>query len=431
MREPIKPREAKSTEPRTGRQRARYWFVLADVCERCNEAPAVDRHHVDGDPLNNVLENIQSLCRRCHMDVDGRLYQRPPRRTHCKHGHEFNAENTYTNPTTGKRACKTCVREHGRRFEAGVASLTSLAHVIEFDPLLDKSYRRAKLGRDVVAWLDYLDAADLSPRTIDSYERVLARLCKMFPNTELREFTDAELLSLSRRFKPAERRVRMAAVSSFFKWAKITRRIDDNPTQYLPQLRKKPQRVPDVFTEGEVASLLSLDVVDAAPLAVLVDAGLRKAEARLLRLKDCLPDVGHVVVRNGKGGRDRVIPMSARLAKLLADLEIIEGLEQADHIFYGVRANEVSRRRVRNQPIGEGTFARWWRRCLEQAEVRYRNPHVARHTFATTWRRRGLSIDELQLLLGHASISTTADIYTHTNVDDVARHMALIEAGEV
>lgn len=302
--------------------------------------------------------------------------------------------------------------------------------VVSFDPTRDKAYRSAMLGRDVVDWLAWLELGGAAPTTLDSYERVLARLAKLYPAKTLPEFTDGDLLQLAKRFKPAERRVRMAAVRSFFKWAKQTRRISDNPTDYLPGIRKPAQKVPDVFTEGEVASLLSLDVVDAAPLAVLVDAGLRKAEARLLRLKDCLPDVGHVVVRNGKGGRDRVIPMSARLAKLLADLEIIEGLEQADHIFYGVRANEVSRRRVRNQPIGEGTFARWWRRCLEQAEVRYRNPHVARHTFATTWRRRGLSIDELQLLLGHASISTTADIYVHSGIDDVARHMELIEAAE-
>jgi integrase/recombinase XerD len=222
----------------------------------------------------------------------------------------------------------------------------------------------------------------------------------------------------------------MAAVRSFFKWAKQTRRISDNPTDYLPDIRQKPQRVPDVFTDAEVDALLALDTVDAAPLAVLLDAGLRKAEARHLKFRDCLPDIGHLIVRNGKGGRDRVIPMSRRLNSLLADLELFEDLRSSDHIFYAVRANEVSSRRTRHQPIGEGTFARWWRRCLDTAEVRYRNPHVARHTFATTWRKRGLAIDELQILLGHASVATTASVYVHTNVGDVARHMALIEVGE-
>jgi integrase len=301
---------------------------------------------------------------------------------------------------------------------------------VTFDPTRDKTYRRAKLGRDVVDWLAWLELGGAASRTLDQYERDLARLAKLFPGKAITDLTDGDLLQLAKRFKPGERRVRMAAVRSFFKWAKQTRRISDNPTDYLPDIRQKPQRVPDVFTDAEVDALLALDTVDAAPLAVLLDAGLRKAEARHLKFRDCLPDIGHLIVRNGKGGRDRVIPMSRRLNSLLADLELFEDLRSSDHIFYAVRANEVSSRRTRHQPIGEGTFARWWRRCLDTAEVRYRNPHVARHTFATTWRKRGLAIDELQILLGHASVATTASVYVHTNVGDVARHMALIEVGE-
>jgi NMD protein affecting ribosome stability and mRNA decay len=41
-------------------------------CERCDNK-ATDRHHIDGNPTNNVRENIMGVCRRCHMDLDGRL----------------------------------------------------------------------------------------------------------------------------------------------------------------------------------------------------------------------------------------------------------------------------------------------------------------------------------------------------------------------
>lgn len=312
----------------------------------------------------------------------------------------------------------------------------SLAHTeapiaVGFDPTRDLSYRRAKLARDVTDWLAWLELGGAAPRTIDQYERDLARLCKLYPNTPLAELTDGDLLQLARRFKPAERRVRMAAVRSFFKWAKQTRRLTDNPVDYLPTIKQRPAKVPDVFTDAEREALLTLDLIDAAPLCVLLDAGLRKAEARALTMRYCPPETGLVVVKQGKGSRDRVIPMSSRLRILIADLELTYDLRPTDHIFYSVRANEISRKTMRAQPVGEGTFARWWRSCLDRADVRYRPPHTARHTFATRWRRRGLAIDELQILLGHASISTTADIYTHTNVDDVARHMALIEAAEV
>jgi integrase len=83
----------------------------------------------------------------------------------------------------------------------------------------------------------------------------------------------------------------------------------------------------------------------------------------------------------------------------------------------------------RARPIGDGSFQRWWDRCLRGAGVRYRKPPTTRHTFATRWRRRGLAVDEIQLLRGHSSIRTTSDLYVHTDVEDVAARMALIEAG--
>jgi integrase/recombinase XerD len=306
----------------------------------------------------------------------------------------------------------------------------ALANVVEYDVLRDKSYRQARLGRDVVDWLAWLELGGAAPRTLDQYERDLARLCKLYPNTTIADVTDGDLLQLARRFRPMERRVRMAAVASFFKWAKQTRRITDNPVEYLPQIRQPKPKVHDIFTAPEREALLALPLVDAAPLCVLLDAGLRKAEARALTMRHANPESGVVVVKDGKGKRDRAVPMSAKLRSLIADLEITYDLRPTDHLFYSVRANEISRKLMRAQPVGEGTFARWWRSCLDAAEVRYRTPHTARHTFATTWRRRGLAIDEIQILLGHSSIATTANIYTHTNVDDVAQHMALIEAGE-
>lgn len=312
----------------------------------------------------------------------------------------------------------------------GAGRLTAAAACVTFDPTRDKSYRSARLGRDVVDWLAWLELGGAASRTLDQYERDLARLCKLVPEKAAGEITDGDLLQLAKRFRPAERRVRMAAVRSFFKFCKQTRRISDNPTDYLPVQRRQRQRVVDVFSDAEVESLLALEVVDAAPLAVLFDAGLRKAEARALTFRNCRLDTGNLIVLQGKGGRDRIVPMSGRLLALVAQLSLLEDLRPADHVFYATFANAVASRRVRDRVIGEGTFARWWRRCLDDAGVRYRTPHTARHTFATSWRKRGLSIDELQLALGHASIATTSDVYTHTRIEDVAEHMRIIEAQE-
>lgn len=57
----------------TGNGRAIQLFVLPATCQRCGALKRLDRHHVDGNTLNNDAANVWFLCRRCHMTVDGRL----------------------------------------------------------------------------------------------------------------------------------------------------------------------------------------------------------------------------------------------------------------------------------------------------------------------------------------------------------------------
>jgi integrase len=83
---------------------------------------------------------------------------------------------------------------------------------------------------------------------------------------------------------------------------------------------------------------------------------------------------------------------------------------------------------LRDRPTGEGTFHRWWRRCLDETEVRYRNPHMTRHTFATNWLRAGGRLERLSLAMGHNSIRTTFDLYGHLDTGDVAADLALVES---
>lgn len=302
-------------------------------------------------------------------------------------------------------------------------------HGLGFDPLKDKSYAATRLGRSVVDFLAWMELGGAADRTRDQYERDLSRACLMFPDKAIEDISDEDMLHIARQFKPGERRVRVAAYRSLFKWALRRRFITMNPCDALPEMKPRAQKVIDIFTDAEVETLLGLEVLDAAPLACLLLGGLRKAEARHLRLREC--QNRQIVVVQGKGGKDRIIPMEARLERLLADLTLLHGVNATDYIFYSVHANQRSRTVMRSKPVGEGTFARWWRSCLDEAGVRYRTPHTARHTYATRWRRRGLSIDEIQILLGHSSIKTTSDLYVHTNVADVAEHMALIEAGEL
>src|SRR5438445_3894513 len=109
---------------------------------------------------------------------------------------------------------------------------------VEFDPLLDKSYEATAIGRDIVDFLAWLETGGAAERTLDQYERDLSRGALMFPSTPITEWTDAELLHVARSFKPGGRRVRVAAYKSFFRWARGSRRIRENPTETLPRMKQ-------------------------------------------------------------------------------------------------------------------------------------------------------------------------------------------------
>lgn len=303
----------------------------------------------------------------------------------------------------------------------------SAAAVIGYDPTRDKSYRSTRLGRDIVDFLAWCELGGMSPKTLINYEPDLARGAMLFPGKAIDEITGGDLLQIAKKFPEPSRRARMAAWQSFYKWARRTRRVTENPCEELPIFRRRKPRVIDTFTDEEIEALLCLPIRDAAPLAVLLEAGLRKAEASKLRLHDCLPKDRLVTVLEGKGRRDRQVAMSPRLHALLVEFVVTEGLEPRDYIFYASKGNQFGTRKIlRAKPVGEATFARWWRSCLDQAAVRYRNPHTARHTYATRLRRQGVAMEDISRMLGHAHTGITDELYVHVETNEIVDRMRVL-----
>jgi integrase len=194
---------------------------------------------------------------------------------------------------------------------------------VGFDPLLDKRYHQTRLGRDVVDFLAWMELGGAASRTLDQYERDLSRGCLMFPGHSIEQLTDAELLHVARSFKAGERRVRVAAWRSSFKWARQTRRISESPMETLPTIKRPAQRVIDVFSDEEIATLCDLPVRDGALMQLLFDVGLRKGEARNLRLMHVRPE--EIRILRGKGGKDRVVPATVNVSQKVNELAILEG----------------------------------------------------------------------------------------------------------
>jgi integrase len=287
----------------------------------------------------------------------------------------------------------------------------------------DARHHSAAAWREVATWLAFLSLEGKALRTLDDYERTIAALLLMFPDKELADFTDAELTRFLMTFPAPSRRIRRAHLASLFKWALLQDRIDWNPMTKIPNPKRNAQRVITVFEDAEIELLTGLPSPDGALFLILLDGGLRKGEARRLRVRHVNLERRTLTVYRGKGSKDRVVPMTERLTNALADLMIIEGLNRDDYFWY---CRPGGGDKKHNRELVESAWHRWYVRSLDSAGIPYRNPHTTRHTCATRWQRWGLNLEEIQRLLGHASIQTTSDLYLHLDVEDIASHMATI-----
>lgn len=296
--------------------------------------------------------------------------------------------------------------------------------VVEFTTLRDSRHRSARAAREVSDWLSWLELEGKAPRTISDYEWAVARLLRTFPDKQLAEFTDGDLAQVLRTFPARSRRERQQAFKSLFRWARRTRRIAENPMEFLPEIRRQGQRAIDVFTDMEIAALTALEDGDGDLFLILFDTGLRQSEARNLRVRDCHLGTSELVVLRGKGDKDRVIPMTARLVQRLSEWFLLDGLAPDDYLWPTRPGGYYLRRTT---PMGETSFKAWYKRSLATAGVRYRKPHTTRHTFATRWLRMGGRLETVSRALGHASIRTTADLYAHLDLRDLRVDLAIIE----
>ncbi len=294
------------------------------------------------------------------------------------------------------------------------------------DPTRDRAYELTGLGTAVSDYLARRAITGLAARTLDQYERDLARLCILRPHKTAGEITANDLLDVLSTYPiPSRRRVR-AAYRAFFGHLYADGVIAADPSQRVPAVRYQRDTIIDVFTGREIELLRHGPAAlrDRLPVALLLDAGLRKSEACRLRLGDIDTSDQRLAVRRGKGGRSRVMPIPLKAAQLVEELTVLDGLNPSDHIWYVRTVDPHGRERItRGTPMGDGAFHRWWERMCQEAGVRYRSAHVCRHTYATRLLKAGVGMASVSRLLGHASIRTTVDEYGHLSVEDLAAEL--------
>ncbi len=204
----------------------------------------------------------------------------------------------------------------------------------------------------------------------------------------------------------------------WFRWLVKHHHIPTNPAADLDLPRAPRVTLPEGLQAEEVDAALALPDVDdvqglrdRALLELLYSTGVRRQEARNLSIFDLDFVHGVVRVRQGKGGKDRLVPIGERaLAWVRRYLDTARPQLVADAQDTALFLNRFGQR------IGNNGLAAIVRRYLEAAGVRQRGAcHLLRHTMATQMLENGADIRYIQELLGHARLDTT-QIYTHVSI---------------
>jgi integrase/recombinase XerD len=196
----------------------------------------------------------------------------------------------------------------------------------------------------------------------------------------------------------------------------------DDPTSLLDAPRL-PRALPKYLTEQEVEALLEAagkrpgvaGATAKAALEILYATGLRVSELLGLPRQALAGDASVLMIR-GKGGRERIVPLSDAAKAASAALVALHD-KAARWLFPGRDARQAMTR----QGFGQMVKLVALQAGLDPARV---SPHVLRHSFASHLLAHGADLRSLQLLLGHADIATT-QIYTHVLAERLQR---LVEA---
>jgi len=261
----------------------------------------------------------------------------------------------------------------------------------------------------------------LARNTLESYRRDLSQFAAWLRETRsagLLEAAHADLLAyLAHRFRakarPSSTARLLSSLKRFYQFALRQGKLQADPTLSIDAPRR-PRSLPKTLTEQDVERLLAMPSIetplgmrDRAMLEVLYASGLRVSELVTLKVAQLSQDMG-VVRIVGKGSKERLVPVGevaldwVRRYVKDARLLLLDG-RQSDALFVTSRAQAMTRQ----------AFWQLIKRYAAQAGVHATiSPHTLRHAFATHLINHGADLRVVQLLLGHADISTT-QIYTH------------------
>jgi integrase/recombinase XerD len=264
-----------------------------------------------------------------------------------------------------------------------------------------------------------------SHNTIEAYSRDLLRYTNFLRSRGIQTVGEAnpdDVVSYLGRIQkdglnPSSVNRGLAAIRVFYKYLLRERRIDQNPVANI-ELAKVWMRLPDTLSQEEMSRLLTqpgsdkpTGIRDTAMLELMYATGTRVSELISLTTSSINWQVGYLVAM-GKGEKERVIPIGQSAYDCLYTY-----VHEARSVFLRKESTDV----LFLSRLGEGfTRQGFWKMvkkyALKAGLAKKVHPHTFRHSFATHLLEGGADLRSVQIMLGHADISTT-QIYTHITRD--------------
>jgi len=273
------------------------------------------------------------------------------------------------------------------------------------------------------AYLDHLRLERrLAPHTLESYARDLAALAAYAARRDCRPEALARPAleafvrqQIGRGLSPRSVARSVAAIRGYYRFLVLDRRLDESPADELHAPRAWPA-LPKFLSIAQVDALIAqpdvetpIGLRDRAMIELLYATGLRVSELVSLRQADLRLRERYLICV-GKGNKERLVPIGDEAAAWVSRYQrqarpgLLKGAS-SPRLFLNARGTPLSR-------VG------FWK--ILKAHGRRAglpgalSPHVIRHSFATHLLERGADLRSIQMLLGHADLSTT-QIYTHVS----------------
>jgi integrase/recombinase XerD len=246
----------------------------------------------------------------------------------------------------------------------------------------------------------------LAKNTISSYRSDLEQLAA---RKALLDVQEADLFGFlaSRKGRASSAARLVSSLKRFYQYCLRERRIAADPTLKLDPPKRVP-RFPKTLSEADVEALLAapdvatpLGLRDRAMLETLYATGLRVSELVALKIFEVNLDAGVLRVM-GKGSKERLVPLGEEAVDWISRY-LARRKGKADALFLTARGAGMTRQAFWH------LIRRYGARSIPGKKL---SPHVLRHAFATHLINHGADLRVVQMLLGHADISTT-QIYTH------------------